>query len=116
MRHSDIALTMNTYTDEKLLETSAAVELLPDLPISKERAEAKSFVAPTVAPTSYKSSQDGSKPGKMTGKQGLPQKQETRTKPTKKAQSEGFSDRASGMETKGLEPSTSALRTQRSPS
>ena len=76
MRHSDIALTMNTYTDEKLLETSAAVELLPDLPIGKQRAEAKSFVAPTVAPTSYKSSQDGSKPGKMTGNKGLPQKQE----------------------------------------
>ena len=37
----------------------------------------------------------------------------SRTKPTKKARSEGFSDRASGMETKGLEPSTSALRTQR---
>lgn len=33
MRHSDIALTMNTYTDERLLETSGAVELLPELPI-----------------------------------------------------------------------------------
>ena len=40
---------------------------------------------------------------------------DNRTKPEKKARSEGYSDRASGMETKGLEPSTSALRTQRSP-
>ena len=34
---------MNTYTDARLLDTSAAVESLPSLPL-------KSFVAPTVAP------------------------------------------------------------------
>ncbi len=44
MRHSDISLTMNTYTDARLLDTSAAVESLPSLPLGK------SFVAPTVAP------------------------------------------------------------------
>ncbi len=33
MWHSDIALTMNTYTDENLLQTANAVELLPNLPI-----------------------------------------------------------------------------------
>ncbi len=62
MRHSDIALTMNTYTDEKLLQTSAAVELLPELRISDKTS---SSVAPTVAPASYKRSQNGSKPGKI---------------------------------------------------
>ncbi|EMI54687.1 integrase-recombinase protein [Rhodopirellula sallentina SM41] len=36
MRHSDIALTMNTYTDERLLETSAAVEHLPTLSVSSD--------------------------------------------------------------------------------
>lgn len=40
MRHSDIALTMNTYTDESLLNSADAVELLPSLP---------SCVAPNVA-------------------------------------------------------------------
>ena len=40
--------TMNTYTDSRLLDTSAAVESLPSLPL-------KSFVAPTVAPDFGKS-------------------------------------------------------------
>ena len=40
----------------------------------------------------------------------------TSPKPTKKALSALKTDRAAGVETKGLEPSTSALRTQRSPS
>lgn len=31
MRHSDLKLTMSVYTDERLLSTAAAVELLPDL-------------------------------------------------------------------------------------
>jgi integrase len=35
MRHSNISLTMNTYTDARLLDTSAAVESLPSLPIGK---------------------------------------------------------------------------------
>ena len=39
MRHSSIDLTMNTYTDARLLGTAEAVESLP------------SFNAPTVAPT-----------------------------------------------------------------
>ncbi|MDA9857483.1 site-specific integrase [Rubripirellula sp.] len=33
MRHSDIALTMNTYTDARLLDTAEAVEALPSLPL-----------------------------------------------------------------------------------
>ncbi|MFM2002474.1 MAG: hypothetical protein RI963_1900 [Planctomycetota bacterium] len=33
MRHSDIKLTMATYTDERLLNSAGAVALLPDLPI-----------------------------------------------------------------------------------
>ena len=44
MRHSNISLTMNTYTDARLLDTSAAVESLPSLPLGE------SFVAPMVAP------------------------------------------------------------------
>ena len=33
MRHSKIDLTMNTYTDPRLLDIAGAVELLPDLPL-----------------------------------------------------------------------------------
>ena len=43
MRHSNISLTMNTYTDTRLLDTAAAVESLPSFPINE------SFVAQTVA-------------------------------------------------------------------
>ena len=41
MRHSDIKLTMGTYTDARLLDTAGAVEALPSLPRT---------VAPVVAP------------------------------------------------------------------
>jgi integrase len=34
MRHSKIDLMMNTYTDPRLLDTAAAVELLPNLPLA----------------------------------------------------------------------------------
>ena len=45
MRHSDIALTMNTYTDARLLDTAEAVEALPIA-----RDDAPRTVAPMVAP------------------------------------------------------------------
>tara|TARA_R110002073_G_scaffold333405_1_gene520996 strand:+ start:142036 stop:143634 length:1599 start_codon:yes stop_codon:yes gene_type:complete len=50
MRHSDIALTMNTYTDERILETSAAVEQLPTLRVGAD--------APMDAPTPVRMGQD----------------------------------------------------------
>jgi integrase len=44
MRHSNVNLTMNTYTDQSLLDTAGAVGLLPDLPLTgptqRERTEA----------------------------------------------------------------------------
>ena len=33
MRHSDVNLTMNTYTDPKLLDVAGAMEALPALPL-----------------------------------------------------------------------------------
>lgn len=51
MRHSNIALTMGTYTDARLLDTAKAVETLPSLPITPMD---QSLVAPTVAPTVVK--------------------------------------------------------------
>jgi hypothetical protein len=32
MRHSDIKLTMQTYTDHRLLDEAEALDALPDLP------------------------------------------------------------------------------------
>ena len=43
MRHSDIKLTMGTYTDPRLLDTRAAVDRLPPIPLPGRR----SLVAPT---------------------------------------------------------------------
>jgi hypothetical protein len=67
------------------------------------------------APGTAHSGQSGSVPVILTGNFGAKTsdtgEDKNRTKPTKKARSEGLSDRASGMETKGFEPSTSALRT-----
>ncbi len=69
MRHSDIKLTMNVYTDPKLLDVRGALDTLPTLPLggdSSGREAAKAtgtdptvartvapVVAPTVAPTAY---------------------------------------------------------------
>lgn len=68
MRHSDINLTMNTYTDPKLLDIVGAMESLPTLSLGAEAAQAErgqnvlsatgtddstaSPLAPTLAPTS----------------------------------------------------------------
>ena len=77
MRHSTIDLTMNTYTDPKLLDVYGALDSLPSLDLDAspptERpmmratgthdaaafagATAKSFVAPPVAPNSGKRGQ-----------------------------------------------------------
>jgi integrase len=64
MRHSDVRLTMNVYTDPRLLDVAGAVETLPNLPIDRDWLSSKavdlqatgtdstkSCVAPMVAPT-----------------------------------------------------------------
>jgi integrase len=39
MRHSDINLTMQTYTDEKLLDVHQALNVLPALPLPAEEPQ-----------------------------------------------------------------------------
>ena len=59
MRHSSIDLTMNVYTDPRLLDVQGAVESLPEFSVTNEPAEnrqrlgagAENLVAPLVAPT-----------------------------------------------------------------
>ncbi|WP_144060211.1 tyrosine-type recombinase/integrase [Rhodopirellula sallentina] len=57
MRHSDIALTMNTYTDARLLDTAEAVEALPIARDADPRT-----VAPMVAPNLVQPKQNESIP------------------------------------------------------
>ena len=71
MRHSSIDLTMNVYTDPRLLDVQGAVESLPQISTTtsdpnenRQRiaAGAENFVAPLVAPTSGVSSVSQSTP------------------------------------------------------
>ena len=118
MRHSDIALTMRTYTDERLLETAGAVALLPDLPLGepthRDRAEADSLpaagrrprtVAPMVAPTTGGTCQNGS----ISDKMGKVFRRDENGRETKKPrQNRGFLE--SGRQDLNLRP----LRPERS--
>ena len=130
MRHSDIRLTMATYADAKLLNVSGALDSLPKLSPDRTPDRTQQAMratgtdgrtgfqsAPKSAPGTAQCGRSGAIPVILAGNFGVKTSDSSEdgnpTKPTKKARSEGFSDRASGMETKGLEPSTSALRTQR---
>jgi len=80
MRHSSIDLTMNVYTDPKLLDVAGALESLPSLPLSggpeTERIALRatgtddyrlSSLAPPLAPTPDESSKSWSSPDKTAG-------------------------------------------------
>ena len=45
MRHSKLDLTMNVYTDPRLLDVAGAVELLPDLPLDGNAATGQTVFA-----------------------------------------------------------------------
>ncbi len=73
MRHSEIGLTMNVYTDPKLLDVAGALDSLPSLPLDGMSSEGQTaratgtdgvqlsaFVAPTVAPNLVQRSISGS--------------------------------------------------------
>ncbi len=82
-------------------------------------ATAKSFVAPVVAPNSGERGQSVSFPviasGNTDERAVRRGSEENPLKPSEKASSAGFANKAFRVERKGVEPSTSALRTQRSP-
>jgi hypothetical protein len=143
MGHSKIDLTMNVYTDPKLLDVAGAMDSLPSLDLnvdpSNERnvmratgtddqaasanprhsgeagATEKSFVAPNVG-----------KPGQSVSfavvtsefeDEQLTRRAtvETPRKPSKKASFAGSANKAFRVETTGVEPVTSGLQSQRSP-
>ena len=140
MRHSKIDLTMNVYTDPKLLDVYGALDSLPSLDLdaspSTERpmmratgthdaaafagATAKSFVAPPVAPNSGKRGQTVSfaviSPGLADERTLKRSTLENSYESSKKALPAVFADKAYRVETTGIEPATSGLQSQRSPS
>ena len=135
MRHSSIDLTMNVYTDPKLLDVAGALESLPSLPLDPEAGQSQaariavratgtddcrlSPFAPAFAPTVDESCKLWSSPDKSSATE------RTRIDAPRNVVSVDVDKRnkplttcVSGLhqvERKGVEPSTSALRTQRSP-
>ena len=47
MRHSDIGLTMNVYTDPRLLDVAGAMDSLPELPLAGESPDDKQTLRAT---------------------------------------------------------------------
>jgi hypothetical protein len=132
MRHSTIDLTMNAYIDPKLLDVHGALETIPAVPLdgghqfTGQRAKAtgtddlpRSQFVLLFAPTSEFSGQTGSFPAKSAPRP------EYRTEPSGHDISEVTVKRNNPLtvavnglhdvERRGVEPPTSALRTQRSP-
>jgi hypothetical protein len=83
MRHSKLDLTMNVYTDPKLLDVRGALETLPSLPLEGEQPEGESLqatgtdskpvraLAPTLAPTPDNSVQAETIPVNFGGNNGV---------------------------------------------
>jgi hypothetical protein len=128
MRHSTIDLTMNVYTDPKLLDVHAALDALPLDAHGHESLPAKATgtddfnarqLAPVLAPTSGKSGQSrsiGVQPDRRAVERLNPRSSVATACAVKEknpltTRVKGFCE----VERKGVEPSTSALRTQRSP-
>ncbi len=126
MRHSTIDLTMNTYTDPKLLDVHGALDSLPSLDLnpspSAERQTMRatgtedvmsSRFAPAFAPNSGKPGQSVSFAviSSADTDERMPRraKRENPMKPSEKALSAGFANKAFLVETTGIEPVTSGL-------
>jgi integrase len=105
MRHSDIRLTMGTYTDPKLLNVAGAMEALPALPLDAEPDQAAAtmqstgtddlgcsqtsrVLAPMLAPNTGESGLSVTIPGKMEKLAGCDKKTEN---PRFSSEKQGFS-------------------------
>ena len=137
MRHSTIDLTMNVYTDPKLLDVHGALNSLPSLDLNTSplfdrqtmratgtngkpiKDKTSSPLAPMLAPNSGQRGQtvsfavhssDSDDASTAEGPADV-----NRMNPSAKALPTVFVSKAFQVERKGVEPSTSALRTQRSP-
>ncbi len=132
MRHSDVNLTMNTYTDPKLLDVAGAMEALPALPLmGREGTEAVALsttgtddsaacqFAPKFAPTTGKPCTLQSIMGKIASaaeKSRATAAVAASAYPVKR--NNPLTSAVNGLqevERRRVELPTSALRTQRSP-
>ena len=126
MRHSSLELTMNVYTDPRLLDVQGAIELLPEISATNEPADnrrrsaagAENLVAPQVAPTSDFSGDSQPTPVTLNA---IPQRadfanslggnsvsaNEKRSLPT--SSSERFTSEAGGTRTRNLRIDSPAL-------
>jgi len=128
MRHSTIDLTMNTYTDPRLLDIHAAVAALPALPLDgSPMPESQTFratgtddlrqrtVAPTVAPTIDKPCKFVITTDKIESLGDSPISiADSAISRGNACKQEVYSDTLS-VETKGIEPSTPGLQSRCSP-
>ena len=132
MRHSTIDLTMNTYTDPRLLDVHGALDALPALPIDgSNTSEAKRATgtdhsiaglhqfAPGFAPTPDKSSESGAigdKRQTTSDNRHAAKDSVVSAYPVKRKQPLSLADNGCRkVETKGLEPSTPGLQSRCSP-
>ena len=131
MRHSTIDLTMNVYTDPRLLDVHGALESLPALSLDTEQTDqqnvkatgtddsvARKF-APGFAPTVRNRGSSVSNADNLVGERNSiaddgPDVVSLDSVNRKRPSSTADNGRHE-VEPKGVEPSTSALRTQRSP-
>ncbi len=112
MRHSSLEMTMNVYTDPRLLDVAGALDVLPALPLDggphvaiATGTDARTLV-PTLVPTAGNLSTNGATAGKTTAGDGaavlaanglfFPADQRMST--------------ADGMEPTGIEPATPSLQ------
>jgi integrase len=127
MRHSDIRLTMSTYTDARLLNVTGALDSLPTFSSTLSCVETGEMMLatgselklpPKLPPATFQTVHPESSTVILTGDLGDSTSSlddcGNRTNPTEKALSEGFSDKALKVGMTGFEPATSASRTQRS--
>jgi integrase len=131
MRHSTIDLTMNVYTDPKLLDVHGALDALPALPLVNKSPQPGSQadaatgtygqrrLAPTLAPKTVESVQTRPNPDKQAvvanAANWRMNADVTSSAVKRKHPLSGTGNGCRLVERKGVEPSTSALRTQRSP-
>ena len=127
LRHSDIRLTMDAYTDAKLLNVSGALDELPKLspapphsstPETHRATGTDGKLAPVLAPAGAPSGHSGAFPDILTADFGSKASdiddRVNPTKPTKKGLSEGNSDKPSesgrqDLNLRPLHPQCSAL-------
>ena len=117
MRHSKMELTMNVYTDPRLLDVHGAVNKLPAMnPVAPDEdepvtvggsEESESNMPPYMPPSTSQTESSGVTSSQRDGNSELPKKEE---KPRQNIVLTGLSS----VDDIGLEPTTSSMSTRRS--